>query len=110
MPQSVQLASALVAISSAGHSRDVGKFSLCGVPHLHRVDVTADQILQVDGQRFAIGLETASCRPNALCDVEYDAGKSVLVDPDLLVVWDFAKPAGGGAYVSETLSSCCMAR
>ena len=74
----------------------MGELRLCCVPHFDRIGVAANQVLQVHGHRLAILLEARLVRPGglyALGNVEDDAGESVLIDPDLLVVGDFAQIA-----------------
>lgn len=86
----------------------MGELRLCCVPHLDRIGVAADQVFQVHGHRLAVLLEARLVRPggvDALGNVEDDAGEPVLIDPDLLVVGDFAQIAGHGAIELATKSS-----
>jgi hypothetical protein len=72
---------------------EMGELGFGCVPHLDRVGVIADELLQVRGKRAPVGLEAAARGTDALSDVEDDAGEAVLVDVDFLVVGDLAKLA-----------------
>lgn len=71
----------------------MGELRLGRVPHLDRVGIVTDKLLEVRRQRAPVRLETAAAGADALGDVEDDAGETVLVDVDLLVVGDLAQRA-----------------
>ena len=67
------------------------KLRLGCIPHLDSVGVVADEFFQVGCKRAPVRLESATCRADALGDVEDDAGEAVLVDPHFLVVGHLAQ-------------------
>lgn len=64
-------------------------------PDFQEVGVGIDDVLEVDGQRCAVGGVGAARWADALGDVEDDAGEAVFVEVDFLVVGHLADGAVG---------------
>ena len=69
-----------------GNELKARELGLGCVPDLEAVNVRADQVLQMSRNRSAVYLGARPWFTHALGDVEDDAGKSIFIDPDLLVV------------------------
>jgi len=65
--------------------------SLGRVPHLDCVDIRTHNLLQMGGQGLAVNLWAAPGLADSFRDLEDDAGVSVLVDVDFLIVWHLAE-------------------
>lgn len=72
---------------------ETSELGLGRVPDSDRVDVGADHVLEVCRHGTTVDLGAGARAPDALGDVEDDAGEAVLIDPDLLVVGDLAQLA-----------------
>lgn len=75
--------------------RQVGELRHGRAPDFEQVGVGIHDILEVDGQRGAIGGVGAASGADALGDVEDDACEALLVQVDFLVIGDLADGAGG---------------
>lgn len=75
--------------------RQVGELRACRAPDFEEVRVRIDNVLEVDGQRCAVGGVGAASRADALGDVEDDACEAFFVEVDFLVIGDLADGAGG---------------
>lgn len=78
----------------------MGKLCLGRVPDLDGIGIVANQVLEVHCQGAAISLEALATGFDALSNIDDDGGESVLIDPDFLVVGNFANFASDGS-VSE---------
>ncbi len=75
----------------------VGELGVSRVPDFEEVDVLADHVLKVGGQRPAVYFGAAACGAVALADLKDDAREAVLVDVDFLVVGDLRILLGSSA-------------
>lgn len=75
--------------------RQVGELCRGCAPDFEQVRVGIDDVLEVDGQRSAIGGVSAASGADALGDVEDDACEALFVQVDFLIVWHLTDRAGG---------------
>jgi hypothetical protein len=100
----LSISSALSTLAEVRASlRNICELRLGGIPDLHRLDVVAHQLLQMCRQSSSVILERAARWSDALRDVEDDAGEAVLIDVDLLAVWDLTELAVRKKQMSASL-------
>lgn len=71
------------------------------IPYFDSIGISPDQLLEVDGQGFAVDLVRGTRAADALCDIEDDAREAVLVYKDLLIVGHLAQLGHIGEVVWE---------
>lgn len=74
--------------------RQVGELGASRAPDFEQVRVGVDNVLEVDGQRGAVGGVGAASGADALGDVEDDACEAFFVEVDFLIIGDLADGAG----------------
>lgn len=79
------------------HSRE---FSLGSVPDFDCADVRPDHVFQMCSHSPAVDLGAGPSASNTLCNLEDDACKPILIDPDFLVVGHLSQFAAEDIRVS----------
>lgn len=67
-----------------------GELSRRRTPHLHSINIIADDIFEMLCQGPPINFWPAALRANTLGYVKDDGSKPILVNPNFLVIWNLA--------------------